>query len=154
MIRYANKNDINQILELGEDFFKLAGWPKYCKWDSSSVISTLTSIIDGKIPGILIVAEEGIECYIVGIAAALIFPFYFNFDVIVGQELFWYVDILHRAKSVGPMMEDFLEKEAKEKFNVSVFIMASVSGLRDEALARMYKSRGYDAAENTFIKRL
>lgn len=153
MIRNAHKQDIEQILELGEKFFELAGWPKYCDWDEFSVIQTLEKIIAEQIPGLLIVAEDieyndwGNSGKIVGIAAALIFPFYFNLNVIVGQELFWYGDC-------GIEMEKFMEQQAKEKFGASIFIMASVAGLRDKALERLYRMQGYDPCENTFIRRL
>jgi len=150
-VRFAEYDDIEAILALGEKFFDLANWPRYAEWDKNSVASTLTSLIDGKLNGILLVGEA--DSKVVGMSAALIFPFYFNFNILVGQEIFWYVEDEFRNSGIGAGMMQKLEQESKLR-GATVFIMSSVSGLRDKALARLYSNLGYSQGENTFIKRL
>ena len=150
-VRFAKDNDITDILILGEKFFDLAKWPRYAEWDKNSVFTTLTSLINGKLNGILLVGE--VDNKVVGMSAALIFPFYFNFNILVGQEIFWYVEDEFRNSGIGAGMMQKLEQESKLR-GASVFIISSVSGLRDKALARLYSGLGYGLGENTFIKRL
>lgn len=149
--RLANRNDIPDIIPLGKAFYDLAGWPKYADWDELSVMSTLVRIVNDKIPGILIVGE--VNKSIVGMICCLLFPFYCNLNVIFGQELFWYVQSEFRSSNIAQEMKNLLELEAKSR-GAHNFIMGSVSGLRDETLARFYKMQGYEPCENTFIKRL
>lgn len=150
MIRAGEETDVPAIMALGRKFFDAAGWPAVAEWDDASVEATLRALIDGKMPGGLPVAE--VDGEVVGMAAFLLFPFYFNLRTTVGQEIFWYVEEKHRF-GAGAEMLQWIEAKAKEG-GAAVFIMSSVTGLRDAALARVYARRGYAPAENTFIKRL
>jgi hypothetical protein len=150
LIRPAVVADIPAILRMGRAFFEQAGWPAFAEWHEPSVDLTLRGFIAGTIPGGLLAAEDGDQ--IVGMAAFMVFPFYFNLATSVGQEIFWWVEPAYRS-GVGMQMLDALENAARAQ-GAGVFIMASVSGLRDAALARIYSARGYRPAENTFIKKL
>jgi GNAT superfamily N-acetyltransferase len=150
VIRFATLHDVPRILILGRSFFNAAGWPKVTEWHEPSVTATLCALIEGKTPGGLMVAE--VEGRVVGMAAFLVFPFYFNASAKVGMEIFWFVEPEHR-NGCGSQLMTAIEDAAKEQ-GAGVFIMSSVAGLRDEALARVYARRGYAPAENTFIKRL
>lgn len=149
--RLATRNDIPDILPLGKAFYDLAGWSEYAEWDELSVMSTLVRIVNDKIPGILIIGE--IDNSIVGITCCLLFPFYCNVNVILGQELFWYVKPEFRSSGIANQIKQLLEDEAKAR-GATNFIMGSIPGLRDVVLARLYKRQGYEPCENTFIKKL
>lgn len=149
MIRPARVDDIPAILPLGKAFFDEAPWPEFADWDEGSVRLTLEMLIDGRLPGVLLVAERG---RVVGMAACLIFPLYFNHATTGAQEIFWYIEPEHRS-GIGAIMFDELEQAARDK-GASIFFAASTAGLRTEALARLYRGRGYKPAENTFLKRL
>lgn len=146
MIRDAKPADVGRILELGERFFNEAGWPRVATWDAMSVVDTLEKLAT---EGVLLVAEDGGR--VVGIAGAPVGPAYFNSAVRMSQELFWYVD--KDVRGVGMPMLDALEAGCVAKGS-HVHIQGAVSGLRSEALDRVYRARGYTPAERYFIKRL
>lgn len=150
MIRPATVPDIADILVLGEKFFNEAGWPEVTEWNEQSVVATLSGLIDGKIDGGLLVAEY--EGQVVGMAGFMCFPFYFNVNHRAAQEIFWYVAEEHRF-GAGRLLMDALEDAARER-GARVFIMATVDKLRSDALARLYRRRGYRTGETTFMKRL
>lgn len=150
MIRNATAEDIPAILVLGEAFFNEAGWPRLASWDGPSTATFLTSLIEGKITGGLIVAERDGE--IIGMAAYLLFPFYCNFAETMAQEVFWYAKPEKRL-GTGLAMLNEIERQAAER-GAKIMVMAAVSGLRDEALARFYQRRGYSSGEVTFMKRI
>ncbi len=148
MIRDATEDDIPEILVMGRKFFDLAGWPEIAEWDDASVTATLNHLI-GSDDGVLLVVEHD---GIVGMAGALLYPFYFNAKHRTGQELFWWAESGARGREALALF-DALEDRAREQGAMS-FAMITVEGLRSETLGRYYRRRGYRAAENTFIKSL
>jgi len=149
MIRPAGHADIPAILTMGRRFFDAAGWPEVTTWDEASVRATLSGLIDGKVPGGLIVANEGGRA--IGMVGFMAFPFYFNFAVTVAQEVFWWVEPDQRF-GVGAQLLDAFETAGRQR-GASVFIVSAVARLRSATLERFYQRRGYAPAENTFIKR-
>lgn len=150
MIRAAVTEDVPVILRMGKAFFDQAPWPEFAEWDEGSTRLTLEMLIDGRLPGVLLAAEQDGE--VVGMAAALLFPLYFNHRTAAAQEIFWWIEPEHRS-GVGAIMFDELEHIAREK-GAKVMFAESTAGLRTEALARLYRRRGYKPAGHTFIKRL
>lgn len=148
MIRPADERDIPALLRMGHYFFDEAGWGDVTEYDPGSMEITLRHLIDSA-GGILLVAESGGA--VVGMAAALLYPHYFNTDSLTGQEIFWWVDPAHR-KGEGGALLDALESAAQAAGAVS-FTMVSVADLRSDALDRVYRRRGYRPAERTYIKR-
>jgi hypothetical protein len=63
--------------------------------------------------------------------------------------MFWFVAPGHHA---GMALLDAPWKVGAKGQGATAFIMSSLSGHRDPALARLYSKRGYRAAENTFVK--
>lgn len=150
MIRAAVEGDIPDILRLGKLFFDEAGWPDFAAWDEKSVEITLRGLISGAIEGGLIVAEY--EGQTVGMTGFVCYPFYCNVATKFAQEQFWYVETEHRF-GAGRLLFDALEAAARGK-GATVLIMSSVASLRSDALARLYRKRGFAPGENTYIKRI
>ncbi len=148
-VRPAAKDDLAAIMEMGQAFFEESGLSDCTDFDGNSFHTAVRKLIEGNFTGIILVAEDE---RIVGMAACLIYPFYFNVNTSVAQEIFWYCEPDHRF-GAGAALLDELEQAAKRR-GVSVFIAASMSGLRDSALLRLYRRRGYKPAENTYIKRM
>jgi hypothetical protein len=149
MIRDATEDDIPEILVMGQKFFDLAGWPEIAEWDDASVTATLSHLIASD-DGVLLVVEEADG--VVGMAGALLYPFYFNTTHRTGQELFWWVEPGARGRESIALF-DALENRGREQGAMS-FTMITVEGLRSDALERYYRRHGYRAAELSFIKRL
>ena len=66
-------------------------------------------------------------------------------------ESFWYVDPDHRGVGVARLAAF---EQVGEYLGVSRIYMASLSGVRPKAFERLYKSRGYEATDVVYVKRL
>jgi hypothetical protein len=122
----------------------------FASWDEGSFQLTVLSVLSGSTPGGLLVAED--DGKLVGMAAYVIFPLYFNMSVKIGQEVFWYCLPEHR-NGFGSDLLDELEIDAM-KNGATVFMSASLAGKRDAALNRVYQRRGYTPSENMYLRKL
>jgi L-amino acid N-acyltransferase YncA len=147
-IRQMGPNDLMQVIEMGKTFFEESPFVSFAEWDEGSFQLTILSLLSGSTPGGLLVAED--DGKLVGMAAYVIFPLYFNLRTHLAQEVFWYCLPAHR-KGLGSDLMDELERDAM-KNGAKVFIGANMSGERDAAFARIYRRRGYMPGENTHIR--
>lgn len=150
IVRPATAEDMGAVVGMGEAFHRAAGLLDFAEWDSESFATMVEALLRGAVNGALLVVEN--DGQVVGMASCLIYPAYFNFGTQIGQELFWFVEPEHRF-GAGTALIAELERVAKAR-GASVFMSASVAGLRDAALARFYLRRGYRPVENTYIKGL
>lgn len=161
MIRPAIPEDIFRLAEMGQAFFDEAGFAERLgsegqrlTFDLESFARTVAALIEG---GVLLVAEKGGE--VVGMAAAGMSPAWWNRNVLTAQELFWYVEPAYRRRdrnkdvAVGSELMAALEA-AVQSLGVTLFSMSAEEGLRSEALARLYRGRGYFPTEMLFWKQL
>lgn len=149
-IRYATPDDVPALLAMGREFFAASGLSDLASWDDGSFKAICQSLMDDAVLGSLLVVECDGE--LVGMAGSVIYPLYCNHAVLMGQEVFWFVQPDHRT-GIGATLLDELEADARCKGAV-LFISAQIAGQRDEAFARVYARRGYRPSENTFIRRL
>lgn len=149
MIREAVAEDIPDILIMGQKFYNLAGWSDVAPWNAVSVMGTLERMTGSQEAVLLVIENETGVCGMVG---AVIYPFYCNNAYLMAQEMFFWVEPGARGNDAAELF-DKLEEDAKAK-GARIMIMISVEGLRASALARLYRRRGYKAAENSFIKAL
>lgn len=148
MIRAATKNDIAEIAYLGELFHAQAGWGDCFSYNPADCMTSLATFM-GLDNFICLVADTG---RIVGMAAGVISPVYFNHAHLSGEELFWWVS--EKAPMLtGLKLLDALEEAAKAKGCLS-WQMKSIAKLNGERMGKLYERRGYRASEHTFIKRL
>lgn len=147
MIRLATLEDMPRLIEMGERFFVTAGWEDVAEWDEASITRTLTHLIEQP-TGAIFVLEDGKQ--LVGMAGGMLNPFYFNIHHITGQELFWWVEPEHRGQ--GAALFDALEGWAKDR-GAHSFSFIAVDKIKPEVMGRIYRMRGYHAAEHSYIKR-
>jgi GNAT superfamily N-acetyltransferase len=147
MIRSARPEDVPAIAELGEEFHASAGWGDIAEYVRADCETSLRQMIE---IGILLVAEH--EGEIVGMAGGLTFPLYFNFSHRTGQEFFWYMRPSYR-NGEGARLLDALEDSAREA-GCQSWIMIALDQVEPELMGRLYRSRGYRAAEHSWIRRL
>lgn len=69
-------------------------------------------------------------------------------------ELFWYVDPESRGKKVGKKLFSFIENHAKTTLNCNALIMVSLNDHNKDKVDSLYKSKGYEKAETSYIKRI
>jgi GNAT superfamily N-acetyltransferase len=149
VIRRAEARDLPQMVEMGRAFHAEAGWPGLIEWDDAGAHASLAAMLDSE-QSVMLVADDGER--VCAMAAAVVCDVWFSPGQRSGQEWFWYVRPDAR-KGVGVLLLDALERAVKAK-GAATFTMLAVSGLRAEALARVYRRRGYRPAEQTFMRRL
>jgi GNAT superfamily N-acetyltransferase len=135
---------------MGAAFFKEAGHEGNTgSFNPSSFGATLDALAPH---GLLLVVEEKGE--VVGMGAADVSRAFWNHDVVVGREAFWYIKKAHR-KGQGRELLKRLEEAAK-RCGATIFdvVAEDGEGKRGDALARLYRAGGYSPAEKTFRKRL
>lgn len=148
MIRPATVSDIPTIAALGEKFHAAAGWEEIA-YSADDCAASLAAFM-GADCFICLVAEE--NAGIVGMAAGIVSPVYFNRGHLSGEELFWWADET-ASQLAGIRLLDALEKAARER-GCQTWQMKSLARLNGERMVRLYERRGYRAAEQSFIKRL
>ena len=139
IVRDATRDDYTDILEMGRSFARAAGQPELIDDAAIQVLDSLP---------ILKVAENG---SIVGMASAMVYPHYWNPDVMVAQELWWWVKEDARGTRAGLMLLDELEKAAKE-CGASKLMMLCLDDLDGDRVGQIYLRRGYKPQERTFTK--
>lgn len=145
-IRDATPADIGAIVAMGERFFQTARWPDPMQWDGASFAISIHALINSEVEGGIVVAGESP----IGMGAFVLFPVYFNGAQKIAQEIFMWADVGYRD-GIGMSLLDAMESRARAK-GAYLFMQSALAGQRDEALARLYQRRGYQAAERTFIK--
>lgn len=147
MIRPAVVGDIGAITRLGAIFHEQAGWSEI-KYEQSDCAASLAAFMQSD-AFLCFVADEG---EIVGMAAGVVSPVYFNRDHLSGEELFWWVSG-KASQMTGLRLLSALEGEAKAK-GCTTWQMKSLDRLNGGRMDRLYQRRGYRAAERSFIKEL
>jgi hypothetical protein len=149
-IRPAESRDMPELIEMGRDFFGQSGNSAFTTFDERSFATAMGTLINGVIPGCLLVAESADQ--LVGMTACMVFPLYFNVQTLVAQDLFWFCKPDFR-NVVGAVLLDELEADAGRK-GAEVFMSAAVVGQCDGAVGRVYQRRGFSPLENTHARKL
>lgn len=148
-IRDATLDDVEVIADLGARFFDEAGWADVAEWDRNSIIATLRHMAEDPHSILLVAIRKGV---IIGMAGGVVFPAYFNANLFMGQELFWWVDPADRD-GAGRALFKAMEEAARD-VGAEVWSMIALDKVRWQAVGACYKRRGYRASEHSFIKRL
>lgn len=148
-VRRARFLDVPAMVELGRAFCSVSDMEALAVFCPASFAHSLNKMISNE-DAILLVGEVGGE--VVAMAGAMVFPAYWNGEVKVAQETFWWVQPNSRG-SVGPRLLAALEDEAKNR-GARTFLMVSLEALRPEAVGKMYERRGYAPLEHSFWKAL
>jgi GNAT superfamily N-acetyltransferase len=148
-IRAATAEDFERVLVPIRRFHEASGYKEIVEFDEASFRKTYDVLL-GK-SGVCLIAEADGE--VVGVAGAMVYPFYWNSAHMTGQELFWWVNPEHRGSTLGKRMFNALEHWAKEK-GCKSFMMICLETLKPEEVEKAYLRAGYRKSERVFIKEL
>ncbi len=143
VVRPATFSDIPQMLEMGRRFYEASGYSDVTEFDPESLRVTYEALITSE-SAVVLVAEGAM-------AAALIYPFYFNASHKTAQEMFWWVDPDKRG--IGTKLFDALMAGVKAKGAQSLSMIA-LERLTPEKVGGIYERRGFRPSERSYIKKL
>ena len=144
-IRPAALDDSAALMRMAAAYFEEAGFDYPI--DIASVARSIALLAqDGTM---LVVDRNGLA---VGMAAAVVHSAFFNHQVRLARELFWYVEPAHR-RGIGPRLLEALEVMLVER-GVTLFDAIAEAGERSIGLSRLLRAGGFSPAEQTFRKRL
>ncbi len=158
IVRPAIAHDVPECCALGRRFTESVYLGELVGYDDESATALLTHMIDND-DGILLVVEIGADnanfhdAALVGMAGAILYPFYFNRHHKTGQELFWYIEPEHRNGRSGIELLEAMEAEALAK-GARSFMMVALEKQEPERLAKFYERHGYEATERIFTRTL
>lgn len=135
------------MVDMGACFFAASGYSDICAYDAASLARTLESML-GDENAVLLVVEK--DERLVGMAGALIYPFYFNQGHLTSQEMFWWVDEAHRG--IGSQLFDALEENIRRRGAMSLSMIA-LDRLSPDRVGSFYERRGFRPSERMFIRR-
>lgn len=146
MIRTAEKKDIHQMIAMGRKFHEQTPMNGICPFDDVSFEETLQFCMKAENATSFVFDEDGIR----GMTAVVILPTYFNKNYRIANELFCWLD--PEARGHGLTLYDTLEEWAAGK--AETLVIARVAGIRDEAMDRLYQSRGFIPTDYFYSKSL
>lgn len=146
-IRSAVMADLSALLEMGKRFFEASGYADIARYDAQSFATTLIKAMESE-DSVILVAKKDKP---VGMAGALVYPFYFDFNHRTAQELFWWVDPEHRG--IGSQLFDAMIEAVRMKGAQSLSMIA-LEALEPEKVGAFYMKRGFRPSERSYIRSL
>lgn len=141
-LRQATREDIPQCLAKAKSFITLYEDDKL--FDMKTIVFLFLTLIDN---GIFLVCEK--DGNICGGFGAVIVPHYFNASLLIGSEVFWWVDEdVRTGKPALLLFNGFLKEAETKKLNLVSISKLYNSNLKDEFLEK----RGFVIKEKGFYK--
>lgn len=146
--RRATLADLPDILRMGAAFHAASPVHQSIPFASDSLQQFCEQAFDNTEVGFWVAADGD---RIAGMAAAVIFPSYFNHTATIVQELFWWVDSDARGTGAGKQLIESIEQWAADLDAKAVFMIA-LADKNEEKMQNVYARRGYRPLERTFIR--
>lgn len=150
-IRLMKEEDFDQILRMSKQFSKDSDLIDSIGIDDVSLISFLKNLVNS-VGGFGLVADD--DGKLVGMLGIMILPHVFNNNVLVAEEIAWWVDRDYRKKiSIGMNMLRLAE-EVMKGYGVKISFMKFLHKpeLNPEILEKFYTRVGYKKLETTMMK--
>jgi len=139
MIREAEISDLPEIIRMGVLFADSLGIP----FDLETTIETAEKVMTSDDSVLLV--DDG------AMAAAVTYPLFLNKDIIIAQELLWWVDKDKRGTGVGRDILEALEEWARI-VGADKLTMIAMHDTSPDFIDQVYLSNGYEPFEKTFVK--
>ena len=147
-IRLAKQEDWPKIAPMGRDFYAFSEYP--IPYDEDSAQAQFIDAVEG--PGAVVIAETAFN-EVVGFIGFMTHPFPVNRNVIVGTELGWWIDPVHRGGPVAKELVSTAEQIAKQVYGAQYFTMSKLKKSH-KMLDRLYKRIGYVEEDTSYMKAL
>lgn len=145
MIRPALPSDMPALVAMGASFFEEAGHGERFTFDPETFTHVVANMAQ---LGLVLVADKGGQP--VGMGAIDVARAFWNQNVILSREAFWYVQPEHRT-GLGRKLLTAMETAAASH-GATVFDVVAEPGPRSKPLGRLYEMAGFNPAEVTFRK--
>jgi GNAT superfamily N-acetyltransferase len=146
-VRPAVESDLPAIVEHGRLFFEALPYRELLTFCPESFGQTMAQAIESEV--VRVVERDGRLIASGGMSFA---PSYHNAAEMIGQELYWFV-LPGERDGAGQALLAALVTAAEER-GARLIFLAATTGLRDQALARLYRARGYREIHRVFMKRV
>lgn len=144
-IKLAEEDDFEDVLALCRKFYTDTPYAKMIPFDEDSAVAHIWKIYDN---GFVLLAKDGEEA--VGLIGCLITPHTANQSFTVCQEVFWYVDEVHRKGTLGWRLVKEAESLAIHD-GCSLIVLSTLSS-SPASLPTLLERKGYAAQEFSYIK--
>lgn len=149
MIRLATLMDVDALMPMAERFWnRMEGWCSVVAFSAPHARAGLEAIIEMEAGAIFVIDVDGV---VAGAAGFGLGPIWIRSDTSICQEMFWWVEPEGSREALALWRAG--EAWAQERGAVAA-TMIRVEGLRDEALDRTYRRRGYNPVEHHYVRRL
>lgn len=145
MIRYADKNDITNIIELSREFYYETESDRYYGFDTGTIRFVLLVAVSNN--HMITDGEHGVFLF-------NIYPSFYDLNELILSEIFFYV-----RKDIGEMRRGRIayqllkriddEAEARGIRHISI---NNLIRYKNEKVDRLYKRFGYQHRENSYMK--
>ncbi len=143
MIRDACEADIPQIVLMGRLAFERGGYRRFVDFDAFSAAVSARAFVDE--PNVaFVVLDEG---DLIGMAAALVAPLYFNRGKRLAQEIFWWIEPEH-VRQTRRLLAGL--EEASMRQGAEIMLLPSLTA----SAGRLYRRMGYRPMEHYHMKAL
>jgi hypothetical protein len=143
-IRLAKFDDVQELLDTGEQFFNLGDMGPRITYDKVVLCKTLINLITDD--NCCLFVDDKLQ----GVIAGVVSPMWFS-DNLMGQELLWWVNPEARHSKVGFQLMNKLIKWFEDK-GVAAYSMYSLEHSNPEQMDRIYKRKGFTQTEHTYTR--
>jgi ribosomal protein S18 acetylase RimI-like enzyme len=142
MIRLAKKDEMQNLLRMGESFFHASGYGAITEFNRRDTEKLIVNLIE---LGTLLTDGKN------GMIGFVIYPLFMNNSTLMSQELFWWVDEDRRGSKVGLQLLRAAEEISKES-GADVMNMLSLNELDGEKVNSLYRRLGYKSKEQSYMR--
>ena len=150
VVRPFEAKDVPALLKFGRNFHNSTPIKDEIPFDVNSLADFIANSYDSETVRIWVAEVNG---ELVGSCAATIYPMYFNYNGLVSQELWWWLEPKARGSGAGKALYNAIEDWSREKGAIVLFMIA-LNNDTVETMGKLYARSGFKPMERTFVKRL
>jgi len=144
-IRPATREDVPRIVEMAEQFYATTSYPGFAPLEKVSAAGLAIITMEH---GVLLAVEH--EGYVCGMVSLSFEPFTFNVNVLVANEIAWWLDPEVRGLGIATELLASMEDACRAK-GINVIRMALMANSPAQAAA-IYERMGYVHTDSHYMK--